>query len=529
MYTVAQDYDTKPSELTYLITHILGGMVFRQEYAVALVVNNFTQLEVDRERIIFVHDPAHQNAQIHFQLTDNQHTSPEQTLYITTNPVSLELIHNDLLHVFPLTRKQVMPEQLQYTCSDLEREVKFVVTSSPQSGRLLIENHEDQVSREVIEFTQQDIDKGRLIYEHTHSMVELRSNDSFIFDVKSKLATSLSNQLFNIEISVSSGGLLRFLPVPTLHLDEGASAPVRLDLTKVLDYLENRAGIPSPELYIDSFPPSHGRISMLDSSLNHTRFTLNDFTSGLVYYQHDHSDTVIDEILMSVYLLQGHIFLCNLTVPVVIAPVNDHPFTLITQSPQMSIVEGENRTITSAELLTEDEDTAPDEIVYDVISGPTLGALIKLNAEGIAQDIVSMGSQFTQADINANLVQYKHFGYPQSTTFYFKVSDGKFKPAYEVFNLRVLPVSMGTGKEREIVAMQQGSNLTPIETKHLPVETNAQSSRLLYNVTEQPRFGYIMVGDRPADRFGQRELDDQRVSYMQTDMGQSNDAFRVSN
>lgn len=422
----------------------------------------------------------------------------------------------------------MLPEQLQYTCSDLDREVKFFVTSAPQSGRLLIESDEDQTSREVKEFTQQDIDKGRLIYEHTHSMVELKSNDSFIFDVKSKLAASLSNQLFNIEISVSSGGLLRFLPVPMLHLEEGASAPVRLDLSKVLEYLETRAGIPSPELYIDAYAPSHGRVSMLDSSANNSRFMLSDFTSGLVSYQHDHSDTTIDEILMSVYLVQGQIFLCNLTVPVVIAPVNDHDFKLMTQSPNMSIVEGENRTITNTELLTEDEDTSPDEIVYDVISGPTLGALVKLNLDGFAQDIVSVGNQFTQADINANLVQYKHFGYPQSTTFYFKVSDGKFKPAYEVFNIRVLPVSMGTGKEREIVAMQQGSNLTPIDAKHLPVETNAQSIRLLYNVTEQPRFGYIMVGDRTADRFGQRELDDHRVSYMQTDMGQSNDAFRVS-
>lgn len=527
LIAVAQDIDTDPSELTFLITNLLGGSVFRQEFSTPQTISNFTQLDVDRERIIFVHDPAHQNAQIRFDLTDGQNVGPEQTLYITTNPVSLELLRNDLLHVFPLTRKQVLAEQLQYKCSDQEREVRFVVTTSPQSGRLLLENDEDQTSKEVNEFTQQDIDRGRLIYEHTHSMVELKSNDSFIFNVTSKLATSLNNQLFKIEISVSSGGLLRFLPVPMLHLNEGDSAPVRLDLTKVLEYLETRAGIPSPELYIDSHPPSHGRIAMRDSSLNHTRFMLNDFTTGRVYYEHDHSDTTIDEIFMSVYLVQGHIFLCNLTVPVVIAPVNDHPFTLMTQSPQMTIVEGENRTISSAELLTEDEDTAADEIVYEVISGPTLGALVKLNADGIAQDIVLIGSQFTQADINANLLQYMHFGYPQSTTFYFKVSDGKFKPARELFNLRVMPVSIESGKEREIVAMQQGSNIAQIEAKHLPVETNAQTSRLVYNVTEQPRFGHIMVDDRTAERFGQRQLDEHRVSYKQTDMAQSNDAFKV--
>lgn len=523
---MAQDYDTGSSQLVYIITHLLGGSVFRQEFAVPIVINNFTQLDIDRERIIFVHDPAYQNGQIRFELTDGQHRTPEQILYVTTNPVSLELIHNELLHVFPLTRKQILPEQLQYKCTDQEREVKFIVTNAPQSGRLLLENDE-QTANEVSEFTQNDINSGRLIYEHTHSMVELKSNDSFYFDVRTKLASSLNEQIFNIEISVSSGGLLRFLPVPILHVNEGASDQVRLDLSKVLEYLETRAGIQSPELYIDTFPPLHGRVSMQGSPGNGSRFMLNDFNTGLIYYQHDHSDTTHDEILMSVFLIQGQIFLCNITVPVIINPVNDHPFTLITQSPQMTVVEGENRTITSEVLLTEDQDTAAHEIVYDIISGPTRGALVKLNPDGVAQDIVSIDSKFTQADINAQLIQYMHFGYPQSTTFYFKVSDGQFKPAYEVFNLRILPVTMGTGKEREIVAMQQGSNLAPIEAKHLPVETNAHCSRLVYNVTDQPKYGYIMVGDRSTDRFGQLQLDEHLVSYMQTDMTQSSDAFRV--
>ena len=239
------------------------------------------------------------------------------------------------------------------------------------------------------------------------------------------------------------------------------------------------------------------------------------------------SDTIEDKIQMSVYLAQGQIFLCNLTLPVVINPVNDHAFYLVTQSPQMSVVEGENRTITENELLTEDQDTDASNLVYDVISGPTLGGLIKLSDEGIPQDILAYGNQFSQLDINEHRIQYVHYGLPQSTTFYFKVSDGKYKPAYEIFNLRIVPVTIGPGLENEAISVQQGSNLAIIESKHLPIDTNAHKSRLVYNVTQSPANGYILVDNKASGVFSQKNLDEHQVNYMQTEMNASSDNFKV--
>lgn len=524
---MAQDYDTTPDELTYKLSFVSGGaVVYKDEYHKTL--KNFTQTDINQERVVFMHDGNNLNGQIHFVLTDGEHTTTEQVLNIITNPVTLELVKNENLHVFPLTKKQIMPEQLHFKCSDLERDVKFVVTIAPQTGRILYENPDDGTTSEVSEFTQQDIRSGRVIYEHTHTMIELKSNDSFYFDVTAKLANSLMDQVFNIDISVSSGGLLRFLPVPKLHLDEGESAPIKLDLSKVLEYLEIRAGIQEPELYIDSYPPNHGAIEVVDSTKNTTKFMLNDFTAGKVFYRHDHSDTVEDKILMAVYLVQGQIFLCNLTIPVVINPVNDHPFYLVTQSPQMSIVEGENGTITKIELFTDDLDTDPSNIIYDIISGPTLGGLVKISEEGVAQDIITYGNQFTQQDVNENRIQYVHFGLPQSTTFYFKVSDGKFKPAYEIFNLRVLPVTIAPGLESEVVSVPQGLTMAFIESKHVPIETNAHKSRLVYNITENPSNGYVLVNNKASLRFSQAQLDAQQITYMQRDMNKSSDSFKVT-
>lgn len=505
----------------------MGGVVVGDDDIYNTPLSNFTQYQINEEQVYFLHDSNHLNGQMNFYATDGEHRTPVQVLHIFTNPVSLDPVRNEKLHVFPLTRKQILPEQLKFKCSDDDRDVIYQVTVLPQSGRILYEYQENSTSVEVTEFTQNDINNGRILFEHTRPTAELKSNDSFYFDVKSKLANSLMDQIFNIEISVSSGGLVRFLPVNRLHLDEGETAPIKLDMSKVLEYLESRAGIVNPELYIDTYRPQHGVIDALHDKKNSTRFTLSEFNHEKVFYHHDHSDTLEDKILLSVFLLQGNIFLCNLTIPVIVNPVNDHPFYLVTQSPQMSIIEGENRTITKKELLTEDEDTGPSNIVYDIISGPTLGALLKLSDEGIAQDIITYGNQFTQADINEERIQYVHYGNPLSTTFYFKVSDGKFNPSFEIFNFRVIPVVVEPGVERDIVYMQQGGSSATIGPKNFPVETNADKSRLIYNVTDGPKYGVLLYDNRQTNRFTYNQLNGQKITYLQTDMTKSHDNFKV--
>lgn len=525
---MAQDYDTPSAKLFFIIREISGGRVIRCDDSLENALANFTQYDINEDQICFQHDAVNQNGRLEFYVTDGDFNSPEQTLYIRTNPVSLEEVKNEILHVFPLTRKQIMPDQLNYKCSDEQRDVKFEITNLPRYGRIVYEPP-DGGSHEVREFTQYDVNSGHVIYEHTHPMVELKSNDSFMFDVHSNLATSLIDQTFNIEISVSSGGLVRFLPANRLVLDEGDTAPIKLDLSKVLEYLETRAGIQEPELYIESYQPAHGEIQIHDGKVNLSHIVLDDFIREKVYYHHDHSDTLDDSIRLSVYLLQGNIFLCNLTVPVVINPVNDNPFALITQSPQITVIEGENRTITRKDLYTEDADTDPSHIVYDIISGPNpqLGALMKMSDEGVLYDVLTDGNQFTQLDINENRIIYVHTGIPQSTTFLFNVSDGKFSPSREIFTINVVSVTVEPGDQRDPVHIQQGTQSATIGNNHFAIQTNADKSRLEFNLTEAPRHGAITYRNRQINRFTYGQLISGDISYLQTDMNKSSDSFKV--
>uniref|UniRef100_T1GSZ7 Cadherin domain-containing protein n=1 Tax=Megaselia scalaris TaxID=36166 RepID=T1GSZ7_MEGSC len=435
--------------------------------------------------------------EISFFVNDGLFNTSDQILEIYPKPVVVTEVHNENLHVFPLTKKQVLRDHLQYMCSDESREIKYNITISPSLGRLLYEDYESGISKEISEFTQEDISEGRIFYEHTAVMHQFRINDSFYFDVIGDKAERLLDQKFNIEISVSSGGLLRFLPVSKVEVEEGDSAPIKLDFSKILEYLNSRAGISNPELYIESIQtPSFGKVELVDDITHTTRFHTSDFATGKVIYSHDHSDTLEDTILMSVFLVQGRIFLCNLTIPVSITPVNDQPFVLMTQTPHMTV-------------------WSHNWVFNEDISSRN------------AQEIIIYSNQFTQADINNDRIMYVHYGPPQSTTFYFNVSDGQYKPAYEIFNIKVAPITIIPHEDFVPISVQQGATSSVLRTSNLGFRTNAQLSRVQYNISNSPLHGIMLLDHQPTLRFTQQQLENGQITYMQTNMNKSNDTFQL--
>lgn len=240
--------------------------------------------------------------------------------------------------------------------------------------------------------------------------------------------------------------------------------------------------------------------------------------SGQVRYQHDHSDTLHDELKISIYLEPGEVLLCNITLPVNIKPINDQPFRLVTQAPHATVVQGQQKQITKDDLLTEDDDTRPEEIVYDVISGPGQGALL-LNG--------NISVRFTQADINAGKLVYEHSGPLQPVSFYFRVWDGKFNPAYTVFNMAIIPVTLNVTVANPVL-LQQGSSVAAVTSNTFNVVTNGKEENIIYNITTPPRHGTVYVDDVPALSFKHTDLNGRRVMYMQTDMTTHSDSFQLS-
>ena len=152
--------------------------------------------------------------------------------------------------------------------------------------------------------------------------------------------------MFQIDISVSSGGLDRYISIKNVRVQEGGSAQVIMNISGIVSFLQAHAGIENPAVLSRLVSqPSHGHVMILPD-LNVTTFSQPQIEGGKIAYYHDHSDTLEDRINFSLYLTPGHILLCNTSIPVIIEPVNDEPFKLNTNAPSITVVQNQNQTIT---------------------------------------------------------------------------------------------------------------------------------------------------------------------------------------
>ncbi|PZC75924.1 hypothetical protein B5X24_HaOG205317 [Helicoverpa armigera] len=509
------DIDTPPENVTVRVVDIVSGYIALQGH-LDTAVQHFTQADIDNGKVVFVHKNGTKGKMI-FNVTDGLHELSKITFLITTKSVSLKLTRKHKLRVFPLMREPLNNYMLMSKCSDPTRTIIYKIERAPTLGRLVMLNGENH-HRSIKQFTQQDVNNTVVFYEHTHPFSDLYTNDSFIFTVEAPLAKPLTDQIFNIDISVSSGGLAKYVHIPVIKVEEGDKVPIKVNVSNVITYLETQAGLRQPQIEAQWSQPSHGELKPFMSSL-----TQSQIESGVVNYEHDDSDTTQDKIDMSLYLLPDYVLLCNVTIVIHIIPVNDQPFRLLTDTPQIQVVQGENYTITKNDLLTEDADTGPSGILYDIISGPTQGRMVMLDKNQTIDEAHSI-NKFTQDDINNGRVIYEHSGMLQTATFYFRVWDGQFKPTYTVFTIDVIPVILNATSLHPI-HLQQGSNVAAVTTDQIYVDTNAKTSKVLYNITRQPLHGMIYVGRNPVSYFTHKDLMEKVVIYMQNDMTTANDSF----
>lgn len=319
---------------------------------------------------------------------------------------------------------------------------------------------------------------------------------------------------------MSSGGLDEFLDTNySVEVEEGGLVHLHLNTSQMMKFMSQHVGTPSLTSKLWS-RPQHGDIcyhsNCSDSRTTYTEAELND---GSLQYRHDHSDTLQDTISFSLYLEPGDVLLCNISVPVKVRPVNDQPFRLVTQAPHAKCVQGQRRTITKLDLLTEDNDTPPVDVVYEIVSGPSHGVL-SVNGNS------SLG-KFTQADIDSGRVVYEHAGPLQPASFYLRVWDGQFNPAYTVFNIAIIPVTLNVSVTMS-VTIQQGSSVTVITGNVFLINTNGREDSVIYNITKAPLHGVIYVDDVASLSFWQNDLSSRRVMYMQTDMTTHSDYMELS-
>uniref|UniRef100_A0A2S2QQT4 Chondroitin sulfate proteoglycan 4 n=1 Tax=Sipha flava TaxID=143950 RepID=A0A2S2QQT4_9HEMI len=517
-----EDKDTDVSNLTFMVSSSRCGHVMLESQH----TEKFTQAQIDQNIVFFQHTGEYCDGELEMSASDGPHSTGMILFHITTEQASVKLLVNSPLRVFPMLGRQLTIDHLLAQCDDQNYQVTYIVRNAPRYGIISKSaSYEDSNQMALTNFTQKNINESAIWYHHISKYFSSNStNDVFTFDAMCEYAVPIVNQTFNLEITVSSGGLEELLigdKTKELVVKEGESTIVDLNTTAILTFLVNSIGIRSPIIKIDlTNEPKHGKVC-LDDDCKRRTFSQGHMRRNLVRYVHDHSDTLSDSLEFSVYLDIDHTIvpLCNVTIPVSITPVNDQPFFLTQSYPNLRLVQGQSVTLTRSELLTEDPDTPPEQIVYDIVTAPAYGTICLAGIKNAAR--------FTQADIDAGEVVYKHDGQFKPTTFYFRVWDGQFNPVYKIFQIYVIPVTLNVTVSLPLPLLQ-GTYETVVNEKLFQVITNGDKDSIAYNITMNPRYGVVYVNGTKSKLFSHKDLKDGRVVYRQTDLTTAADALRLS-
>ncbi|XP_022246214.1 chondroitin sulfate proteoglycan 4-like [Limulus polyphemus] len=533
-HLAAGDDDSEPEDIIFEIFTPSNGYVSYKNDTRS-PIRSFTQDDINRELVVFVHT-GEATGGFRIQVSDGVNKGSPHVFTVTARELKLVLQVNEKLSVLPGTQQSITRAHLLVTTNDKDsnRKILYYVRKEPENGRILLGNPNGALSP-VTRFTQSQIDKNMILYDQAKPMIGFTTNDTVVFDIDTEYAEVLKNVVFTIEISVDNLGIgnlegkIQLNPVDVIEGGQCSIGPEHIDLSQILTLWQSKKKehlVGKLEITVE-YLPSHGWLSLNGRNITKTTnvwFNKTDIRDRLLKYHHDNSDTFSDEFILGFYLVGEenfpNILLYNETLHVNVSYVNDQPFELITKTPKLNVVRGQKMIITSEILFTKDSDGVPEDIIYEIISNATNGFLSKRDYENhIIQN-------FTQDDIDKNLVYFVHDGSKRPGTFHFKVSDGKYKPVYKAFNIHVVPLSL-TLVNKTTLELLQGHTTVSIGPQNLGAATNGDPNAVLYHVTKAPKYGRIFIRENIVTQFKQSDIIKGLVIYMQLDMTVSRDQFVV--
>lgn len=464
-----------------------------------------------------------------WRVTDGKHKSGAHVFPVTAKAINISLEATARFKIFPLTTRIISSEHLRahFNNPQYNQSLFIIIKRQPKAGRVVMRKPNDKWEHAGT-FTQEEVNRGLIAYEHLRSPVSLHEFDDFVFDIESPPLKILKGNVFNVSISIGDTHQMKqLLESNVLRVSEGGSVAItksNLNLSALNNYFSRKIiddWIPYLTTHISRLPLQGtvslgGRDLYIGSSID-----ARDIESGQLVYTHDHSDTVSDIIGIKIHIRNPvdnrPILIYNNTILVEISSINDNKFHLERSSTR--IVRYQGKILSNEDLFTSDADTVPEEIRYQIMSGPSNGKIVINNNS-------SEGLTFSQQDVDNGRISYTHDGTNSSSKFYFQVSDGGHTPKYAAFNIDVIPLQLKL-LNHTIVEILQTSTAARISTSNLVAQSNEALPNVQYNVTKQAKYGKLYIDGREVNRFDQDIINHGDLIYLQSEMSASADSFRV--
>ncbi|XP_077574702.1 FRAS1-related extracellular matrix protein 3 [Stigmatopora nigra] len=297
---------------------------------------------------------------------------------------------------------------------------------------------------------------------------------------------------------------------------EGMSLVIDTDILNGAD-----ADVPEDDLYFEVVEtPKHGAVlqRLGAGAVLAEKFDLERIREASdIVYEHDDSETVEDSFVIRLSDGKNSV---EKKVAVTVIPVDD-------ETPRMAINDGleveigETKTLDNRVLKATDLDSEDTSLAYILRYGPGQGYLRRIAQSGQILGNITLGSNFTQDEVDHNLIQYVHTGQEGIRDLLkFDVTDGVNALIDRYFYITVggidvvFPEVVNKG-----VTLREGGKVTLTTDLLSTSDINSPDEFLGFSITRAPSRGHLECTDYPGvpiSSFTQLQLAGNKIYYIHT-------------
>ena len=432
------DPDNSENEVFYILVSIpkKGSLQFctdpfsptrASECSDMHVGNNFTQHDIDMNRIRYIHTTSMGSTETDsflFLLSDGTNRRQVETFEIrirNSRKANLALL-NKGLQVREGQRTALSTDNLSATDESTKAdEIVFAITRQPKLGQI---EFIDDPLKIIRSFTQLDIASRKVVYNHmTKSDI---TTDSFAFTVTNGLSQA-KDGVFRIAIDP----LDRILP--SLQVNDLVEVLQGSDTEISPQHLLSRDP-DTPDVnvtYVLAKPPTYGRLFNRGIAITRT-FTQSEINLGFITYESDGTHAGLDNFLFTLsdgkhdgFLVNGTLQTKPIICSVFIKPVvNDAPKLLVSHHPETLEYFGRNRygfRLNSRNLKAVDSDTSNSQLKYVMVKRPQHGHIENVKTKRFVR------RRFSQQDLDDNSLHYilDRKDWAVNDSFTYRLIDGR--------------------------------------------------------------------------------------------------------
>ncbi|XP_008575110.1 PREDICTED: FRAS1-related extracellular matrix protein 2 [Galeopterus variegatus] len=384
----------------------------------------------------------------------------------------------------------------------------YVENISPAPG-----SEKSRAGIAISAFTLKDLRQGHINYvQSVHKGVE-PVEDRFVFRCSDGI--NFSERHFFPIVIIPTNDEQPEIFMREFMVMEGMSLVIDTPILNAAD-----ADIPPDDLTftITQFP-THGHImnQLINGTVLVESFTLDQIIeSSSIIYEHDDSETQEDSFVIKV--TDGRHSVEKMVLIIVISVDDETPRMAINNGLEIEI--GETKIINNKILMATDLDSDDKSLVYIIRYGPRHGLLQKRKPTGAFENI-TLGMNFTQDEVDRNLIQYVHF-WPEGIRdlIKFDVTDGinALIDRYFYVSIRsidiVFPDVISKG-----VSLKEGGKVTLTTDLLSTSDLNSPDENLVFTITRTPMRGHLECTDQPGvsiTSFTQLQLAGNKIYYIHT-------------